>query len=528
MRSAEKNKSEQWWADTETGSLQPDAAETEADTVEQSEDMQRWLDELAAELSASHREAGDLLVTGPQEVHAIDEEFGLSEAEARVMHRETGVLSKLHQLRATALDAVLTAGYVAKDFFVQPIANGEVFDSDAAMQQLREAPREQRPQLIRELKAKLAYQQRGLGQMREALRQMVDRTQRVDARELSGMVEIYAKKYGFDGFTQDIIEGSLNNLESRYHDIQKYTEQYSTGPEFFRWMFQGDSPQGEVELHVTPFTIYLRCHDMRDYTRMYHYGDVTDRLTEHDFDVAAQSGGCQLHRAPVLDLEGAITVENASDNQNDPYAAQRVLAHEEQHAINSVTTSFILPHSSERAGRRMMKGMDDEALAITIRRELRHAREHGVYRAKDEILAYIKEGRDLDEVYSTLTQKKADGGLYDYFNDDKIRMAEDYGEILPAERLAIFKDALDDVLEREYYQIILNGLRACRTLRDHGMNSERIIGTVGHEPLERWPHIASRIKQQSISRIGTDVFDDIQLSVLRARRRRELFSERKR
>jgi hypothetical protein len=510
------------------------SAKTESNHEEgqSTETREQWpedIERLAAtteSLDRTQHEVGELMVSGQQDVAAIDQAMGLTPDEAAATHEETGVLHQLSALQDDARETLVKIAHYAGKTVRRPIAYGEVFDSTEALKELRAAPRAERKQMLRELKDKMSYQQVGLGKMREDMSDLQQQQGTVDLPKMRGIADEYSVKYGFDEFTREIIDDTLDKVDKRSTALAQAAEQYPTGESFFRAMTQGQSPRGEVEITYTPVTAYLRCHDTMDYAVLYYGGGKTvDSMDDHELSVANLSGGCALYGAPIPGLEDAVTVENTSGH--DKAESQRVFVHEQQHALHRMMPELKRLDRDFITRPCPFRLMGDSELRMTLRRELRVKRADGEARAKDEIMAYLKDGRPSDVIYQTLLKPKEEGGLYDYFQEFQNDASEAYADELPEDRRPIVEEAMHDVFSTEYAQMLADALRAVETLRtQNGMSVEQTIGTLSHEPLRDWPKISGRIHQEESWRFFISEVDGIQRQVSRLKRRWDVFRDK--
>ena len=115
---------------------------------------------------------------------------------------------------------------------------------------------------------------------------------------------------------------------------------------------------------------------------------------------------------------------------------------------------------------------------------------------------------NLNHVLKSLTQRKQDGGMYDYFYD----YFQDYDltntgflasvewpvikalgkEPTIEDKMAIgklIKETAKKVFREEYDNIVQDAAKAASALRSQGYSAEELLGILKHEPLEKWPEI---------------------------------------
>jgi len=128
---------------------------------------------------------------------------------------------------------------------------------------------------------------------------------------------------------------------------------------------------------------------------------------------------------------------------------------------------------------------------------LRGYREWAEIQAKDEILAYFKEGEPAKDVVRRLVELPAGEGGYDHFwymRKDvlpKIRKSQ-FGQMYPGAVSA----AVATILGKEYGEIIRAGVASLHTLEEFGYTKEKAIALLSREPLVKWEKTVRRIIEQ--------------------------------
>ena len=121
-------------------------------------------------------------------------------------------------------------------------------------------------------------------------------------------------------------------------------------------------------------------------------------------------------------------------------------------------------------------------------------------RVKDEILAYMKEGRwNPKDVFNILTIPGKKGGLYDYLAENKKELIALYskGENSGEKKKVI--ETAKQVFDTEYHELIRGGIRSFQDLIDNGFTVEQTIALLNAEPLVKWPKVVKRLTQKKSS-----------------------------
>ncbi len=194
--------------------------------------------------------------------------------------------------------------------------------------------------------------------------------------------------------------------------VERYRAKYgeSWQEELFRDLF-GGLPKGKIVIEVLPASIYIRIFDIEDYVFAYISAPGnTERL-------GRSSGGSKFNSKfkNLPELDRKVIIENSSVIVPD-YSPQ-TRSHEEEHT----TFEYYNPRLSRN--RSVAKNLD-ASLDLT-KGEVEYNAFKGLTdqwalswvllwesQAKDEVLAYLKDGRDM---YNILRLLEDDNGLYNFF-----------------------------------------------------------------------------------------------------------------
>lgn len=157
------------------------------------------------------------------------------------------------------------------------------------------------------------------------------------------------------------------------NNVRKYAEQYKDDPKVLVSKIFEINPyqlEGEITMEVHEGNLFFNCKNSSTYYKL--YGN----------EAAPSSGGFAAIRSEIPELKGAVTVGN---NVTDRYKLE-VMDHEIRHQENKL----LFPEHTI-----------DKAKAYTP-----------LSRAKDEIIAYLRDGSSRENIIKYLTEKD---GLYDYY-----------------------------------------------------------------------------------------------------------------
>ena len=350
-------------------------------------------------------------------------------------------------------------------------------------------PKEERKEKLHEFKEKLAYQKEGLSRTQEELTNTIRENPDISWPELYVKAVDLLIKYGADTEENKIkVENILGRYYWQHKAIKESREKFPDDDKLFEAVF-GRLPGGKIEIIEGPVTLYFRCHNLKDYALISKQTFLEHRDPSWpEKMVARMESGVSIETSLIPDLQGTIIAERAlgefGDNEKNIYI------HEEQHAIKRLfderPVGRIRPHEKET----------DIPLVEWFRRSRERIAE---LRVKDEILAYMKEGRwDADGIFNILIKSGENGGLYDYLADEKREIIAIHSKNKSPDEKKALTQTVQQVFETEYHELIKDGIRSFQDLTDYGYSIEQTVALLNAEPLSKWPKVVRRLQQVRI------------------------------
>lgn len=188
------------------------------------------------------------------------------------------------------------------------------------------------------------------------------------------------------------IELLIHQLIEKTHVTTNYYNNYKSNPKGLFKMLFGVMPTGEVILIKTTFGLGFICRNETDY---FIAGGTPD------------SGGVALSRSSIDALKNTIMLINGRSADQD--TINKIAIHEERHQINSHIFRALGTESHAR-----LEGMGSVKTEGDAKRFFGKYLEQTLTNARDEILAYLSEGRAQGATVDTLTDPN---GLYNYWQD---------------------------------------------------------------------------------------------------------------
>jgi len=147
------------------------------------------------------------------------------------------------------------------------------------------------------------------------------------------------KQFGMSERQLDLGLRFLQAYKIRHSNILKFKNENPTDDGAYSALFRS-RPYGNVELLYGPATIFVKCHDKRDYARIRLGPKAPESISMDYADMEYSTAGVSLGLARIPGLDGAITAENSSllpnDEQKQKRLTLRTQLHEEQHAIHKL------------------------------------------------------------------------------------------------------------------------------------------------------------------------------------------------
>jgi len=260
------------------------------------------------------------------------------------------------------------------------------------------------------------------------------------------------------------------------HAVTSFYRDYGAMPPeaVYKKLF-GRLPYGKVDVIFGNISVEVACNDIRDFG--YIIGGYLGKNANEKEDEAAAKEIEGITTIPTLlpELSPYVTAINKAILTDTDFKAIRAARiHEEKHVADLITEEGAGEKFSHPTPKELFL-MNEEERDDFFRR-----------RAKREIFAYLKEGRDIASIYTKLASK--DGGAYDYYSGPieliKLRMGgsnEEYAtNRLEARRAA-------------YEEDVRMACSVVSLLQKKGFSNERIIGMLQHAPLIKWKKEYMRI-----------------------------------
>lgn len=356
---------------------------------------------------------------------------------------------------------------------------GEVFDAQRELINLKNYHGEEGIKKIQEFKEKLRFQKLGLASMITNLLKALEGNENLRKDELISMLELDIKKFALNRDQTLALENSVDNFIYKNNNIKEVTDSCRDeegnimADKLYEQIF-GKLPEGEMKVVTNSYSIYFQPSDNRDYCYVVSEAYKTNReLTDEDMLEAKTSAGAKLDNYPDESLNELIAIQNAK-LLNRPEISKYIMTHERRHVVNSTLAKFFTMPDNDEVYRKYLelqkngdiKGIDDDKLFISFERQNLDIKK----RIKDEICAYFYSGDRSKYVSKMLLREDTIYGYGFKYNQ---------GE-------------LDEDFDLEYLDMVENGIMVFQDFINKGYKIEEVVNLLLPEPLEKWPKVLQR------------------------------------
>ncbi len=333
------------------------------------------------------------------------------------------------------------------------------------------------------------------------------------------MLQMVADGKDFDAILDKLTEMAveLNITNELYFLLNKQTEEFVERRERIKDVTQnGNLPPsevfervfgipatGEVQMRISPFTLYFNCLYESDFAKLYS-GMYLDKSRAEGAQLkdVVHIAGCLLGDVRDPQLTWAVSLQNGTRTMKE--ISEDTFLHEQEHAINKIIMEpnlrnniyFILLRNANEEG-------DELKIVRLLNQYLRYERSKYEALAADEILARFKEGRSRISTYNTLTRLRENGGFYDFFSNQEESFREqgklDTKHVLISEIGASRSDLIDDSIKRvmveDYRKLLLQGCNSYVRLLGRGFTKDEVQTILRMVPLRQWEKVSNRLAE---------------------------------
>jgi len=271
--------------------------------------------------------------------------------------------------------------------------------------------------LINKFKEKLAETRKKAARAQVEVENLIRKNPYISRKELMSQLSqiIYADQLDSQRLEFGIaVDKFLDARDKVQSTVEKYRSKFGKRgqEELFHDLF-GGLPKGKIVIEVLPASIYIRIFDIEDFVFAYlSVPGTTERS-------ARNSGGAKINYKfkNLPELNQKVIIENVT--LIPPDYSPRLRSHEEEHtAFDYYDSRLSWKRSLEKPLRAYKNSMKGEVEYNAFKSLTDRLASSWVLLwesiAKNEVLAYLKEGRSIPFILKSLED---DNGLYNYFED---------------------------------------------------------------------------------------------------------------
>lgn len=372
----------------------------------------------------------------------------------------------------------------------------EPFDPEVELEKVRKSSKEARAEKLKNYRKELMHQKEGIAEIQGDLEEKIRKNPDSDQKELMNIVLAEAPTYRLSEKQLGLFKRTLHRYIYRHQKINITERQYPDKNELFNACF-GKYPEGDIEIIKSPITVFIRCHNIKDYAWIdagkYLKSPKKTKLKKSEIQSVVGVHAHVVHKCLVPSLNNLIAAENARSitrAQNMPS-----LKHEEQHIINKL-------FEKQKLETPKIKNFKENPSLNKLTSYLRFLRKDWIDEphAKNEMLAFYKQGNyTLKNIKKELLKSKKEGGHYDFYDiykDDIEKEIKDRLESKVVKKNKTFiNKKLQQVFIDEYEQSVTKALRAINNLEKIGKSKKEVLNLIVTEPLTGWHKLVKRIKE---------------------------------
>lgn len=420
--------------------------------------------------------------------------------------------------------------------------NYQPFDPEKELKKILKLPYPEKKEALKNYKKELLVQKLKISNLQRELEEEIKKNPDEGFQYYFQIVLNKAKDLKLSQKQLLLFKNVLKKYERHHKNIELALKKYKDPKDFFKACF-GKGPVGKVEIAKSPVMIYLRCHNLEDFTYIYLRKYLKQEEQIKKTKKLEKIYGFVVKDVLLKDLENSIAVENTAllnkEFQSKYISNYRLITfkHEEQHIIDSLLgktsapslkkfknikriiknqiSTFVLfpiqvknisillplynlPNLSEKEilekiHKKEFSKWLDEAVA---KKYLDSFRKFLEKRAKSEILAYYKSQSItyLKGIQNVILKKDPKG--YNYFSlKNKKKLFQVLIKSFPLvdrKEIARYIYQTEKKFEKNTKEALM---AAISLLKITDLKMERVVNILFTEPLSQWKKVAKRIEE---------------------------------
>jgi hypothetical protein len=264
----------------------------------------------------------------------------------------------------------------------------------------------------------------------------------------------------------------MDAYEKTYRPGSNFYWDPATPNDIFKKFF-GRYPNRTVQIERRSVMFFVKCHDDSDYLTAYAgKNGKSDEMKNK----AYSSGGFS---------RGIVSVGRCAGSS--PEDIKRTRRHEERHSLKSILDMLQDQSTYESLDTSDRRRLEEGHMALIATHTRRQVDEW----AKNEIFAYMKDGRSFEDMQDLLLKNESNGGLYDYLEENRKEYHKD-------KKIPVDPSIIDAAIDREqmiHRANVVEAIDIAERLEYLGKTREEILSLFEFEQLEKWGRHVTRIEQ---------------------------------
>ncbi len=341
----------------------------------------------------------------------------------------------------------------------------EEFSPKEELQMIKKMPKVERRAALSIFKNKLERQREGWANCRIFLEKIIEFDNNPPRDYLLEWIHLFGKNYGFAEEHYELTEKIIDVFYEERGDCQDFLKEFKEPYQILNEL-AGTKFKNSKGIEVNPGPISV---DVTVDSEIYK------KITKNkNINVSSGSGGFSSSGLFAGIFYNVIKRIQEED---------KIKIHEREHSKNNLLFDFFHPEKNDIPVKRhcleiqLGKEKDEEKKDKIFKKYLKAAQEEGLLSAKHEILAYKKDGSNLNS--SIFFEYPS----YDYFKNIR-------------EKYPNKSKMIDEILIEDYRRILDEAIAAFNALEKRGYTTDQVISLLTDKRLVEWRKTVRRIIEQ--------------------------------
>ncbi len=339
------------------------------------------------------------------------------------------------------------------------------FSPEEEIREILKLPREEKKEALNLFKEKLIQQREAWANCRIFIERSILHNHDTSKEDLLQWVEKFGNRYGFTEKQKQTAEQIIDNYKKKRAEVIEFREMFPDDLNLIKELTGTElEDYSEIDISLGPASIDIKTNSVNTMEKIMQVKNINNNYCTDGF--CAKSKNYPSIWFTVINNEHNAETEKAN-------------IHEQEHIKNIILQDIFTKNiSNEKAD--YLEDLAGQEKDPVIRQRLfesyyRYIREDGLNRAKNEIIAFNKERSS----FLINPEMFLNDSEYNYFR-----------EILKEETTVEQSIAKNNVLVKEYGNILQNALKAYDKLKEIGYTNDEVIAILADKSLTQWPKTA--------------------------------------